>query len=118
LARQAGLSRKRLWDRLRPLRPRTGWPCLDLGHAVALWRTLELARGGGNIRRAWRDLGLSPRTARRACRAHLGCSPSDLLDRADTLERAILDFVERCLTEGVDGQIDRVEKHTAGCRAV
>lgn len=118
LARQAGLSRKRLWDRFRPLRLRTGWSCLDLLHAVALWRTIELVRSGGNIRRAWRDLGLSPRTARRACRAHLGCSPSDLLDRADTLERAILDFVERCLTEGVDGQIDRVGKHTAGCRAV
>lgn len=101
LARQLGLPRKRLWRGLRVIRIRTGWSCLDLLHAAALWRVVELARGSGiTVQQAWQALELSDSTARRVCRAHLACAPSELLDRADALERAILDFVDRCLAHG------------------
>lgn len=104
LARRIGVSRKRLWDAFRPVQLRTGWSCLDLLHAVALWRAVELAQGSaGAVQRAWQELGLSDSTARRLCRAHLACPPSMLLDRAADLERAFLDFVERCHTQGGKG---------------
>lgn len=100
LARCLGVSRKRLWAGFRPVQICTGWSSLDLLHAVALWRVIELARrSGGGVQRAWRELGLSDSTARRTCQAHLGCAPSKLLDHADALEHALLGFAERCLVE-------------------
>src|SRR5690606_7406646 len=69
LARQLGLSRKRLWRGLRVIRIRTGWSCtgwscLDLLHAAALWRVVELARGSGiTVHQAWQALELSDSTA-------------------------------------------------------
>lgn len=106
LGKRLGLSRQRIWDCFAPLRVRTGWSCLDLLHAVALWRTIELLRNGFSLAVAWRELGLNPRTAHRLCRAHLGCAPSLLLDHADAVEREILQFVERSLATDGAGQID------------
>jgi AraC-like DNA-binding protein len=97
LANRLGVRRKRIWDGFRPIQVRTGWSCLDLLHAVALWRTIEVVRNGWNIRKAVQDLGLSPRTTRRMCRSLLGCTPSDLLAYADKLEAAVLEFLERAL---------------------
>jgi len=97
LARRLGVSPNRLAERFRPIRLRTNWSCLDLLHAVALWRAMDLLTYGGTTNRAWESLGLDARTARRACKAHLGCASSELLDHADTLERAVLDFVEHCV---------------------
>lgn len=114
LASRIGAAPNRLGERFQAIKRRTGWSCLDLLHAVALWRTVEMLEAGVSLKRALQQLGLDPRTVRRASHGLLGCRPSELLARARELQQAIIKFVEYSLQPG---EIDRVPGDIAACRA-
>lgn len=114
LAKRLGAPPDRLSKRFKTIALRTGWSCLDLLHAIALWRTVELLANGSSLKHAWEQLCLDPRTLRRASRALLQCPLSRLRDHMAALERAILEFVQRAVSpERHAARIDRPKSRIA-----